>query len=140
MHVLVVDDDAPSVKMIAFLLREEGYTVSTADNGLSALAQGDKEKPDLVILDVIMPGMNGYEVCQEMRSDPILKDVPILFLTAKAKDEDRISGFKAGADDYLSKPFNMEELILRVRAILKRSRGARPGRRPGAPAPPARAS
>jgi DNA-binding response OmpR family regulator len=81
--------------------------------------------PDLVILDVIMPGMDGYTVCKEMRNDPILYDVPILFLTAKIKDEDRINGFRVGADDYLCKPFNVDELILRVRAILRRTKTTR---------------
>jgi DNA-binding response OmpR family regulator len=77
--------------------------------------------PDLVILDVIMPGMDGYTVCREMRNDPLLTNVPVLFLTAKIKDEDRITGFQAGGDDYLCKPFNIEELMLRVQAILRRT-------------------
>jgi two-component system, OmpR family, response regulator RpaA len=81
-----------------------------------------RRRPDLVILDVIMPGMDGYAVCREMRADPLLKDVPVLFLTAKVKDEDKIAGFMAGGDDYLPKPFNIDELILRIRAILRRAR------------------
>ena len=80
-----------------------------------------RRRPDLVILDVIMPGMDGYDVCREMRSDPILNIVPVLFLTAKVKDEDKIAGFMAGADDYLVKPFNIDELILRIRAVLRRA-------------------
>jgi len=80
-----------------------------------------RKPPDLVLLDVVMPGMDGYTVCREMRNDPLLVEVPILFVTAKIKDEDRIAGFRAGADDYLCKPFNVEELILRVEAILRRT-------------------
>ena len=76
----------------------------------------------MVILDVIMPGMDGYAVCREMRSDPLLQEVPVLFLTAKVKDEDKIAGFMAGGDDYLAKPFNIDELILRLKAIMRRAK------------------
>ncbi|NMC54059.1 MAG: response regulator transcription factor [Chloroflexi bacterium] len=124
-NVLIIEDDDIVARTIERLLRGAEFHTYVAGTGVDGLQLARRRVPDLVILDVIMPGMNGYEVCQEMRADPLLKDVPILFLTAKAKDEDRISGFKAGADDYLSKPFNMEELILRVRAILKRARGVR---------------
>jgi len=124
-NILIIEDDDIVARTIERLLRGAEFHTYVAGTGVDGLQLARRRIPDLVILDVIMPGMNGYEVCQEMRADPLLKDVPILFLTAKAKDEDRISGFKAGADDYLSKPFNMEELILRVRAIIKRSRGAK---------------
>jgi DNA-binding response OmpR family regulator len=123
--VLIIEDDDIVARTIERLLRVAEFHTYVAGTGVDGLQIARRRIPDLVILDVNMPGMNGYEVCQEMRSDPLLKDVPILFLTAKAKDEDRISGLKAGADDYLSKPFNMEELILRVRAILKRTRVGR---------------
>jgi DNA-binding response OmpR family regulator len=96
--------------------------VTIANTGVEGLKQDRRNPPDMVILDVIMPGMDGYTVCKEMRADPILSDVPILFLTAKTKDDDKITGFRAGADDYLGKPFNIDELILRIRAILRRSR------------------
>ncbi len=91
------------------------------DNGVEGLKQARRRRPDLVILDVIMPGMDGYAVSREMRRDPLLQDLPILFLTAKVKDEDKIAGFMAGADDYMTKPFNLDELILRIRAILRRA-------------------
>jgi DNA-binding response OmpR family regulator len=118
MHVLVVDDDAPSVKMIAFLLREEGYTVSTADNGLVALSLVEREKPDLVILDVMMPHMDGHEVCRRIRGK---MKIPIIFLSARGETSDRVQGLELGADDYLAKPFEPAELLARVRAVMRRT-------------------
>lgn len=118
MHVLVVDDDAPSVKMIAFLLREEGYTVSTADNGIRALELVEHESPDLVILDVMMPHMDGHEVCRRIRSK---RKVPIIFLSARGETADRVQGLELGADDYLAKPFEPAELLARVKAVLRRT-------------------
>jgi len=118
MHVLVVDDDAPSVKMIAFLLREEGYTVSTADNGVTALELVEKQKPDLVVLDVMMPHMDGHEVCRRIRGK---MKVPIIFLSARGETSDRVHGLELGADDYLAKPFEPAELLARVRAVLRRT-------------------
>jgi len=120
-NILVIEDDAIVARTIERCLRGEEFRVTVANNGVDGLKVARRHVPDLVILDVIMPGMDGYAVCREMRNDPILADVPILFLTAKVKDEDRITGFRAGADDYLCKPFNLDELILRVRAILKRT-------------------
>jgi len=107
-------------------LRSEEYKITIANSGVDGLKTARRSIPDLVILDVIMPGMDGYTVCREMRADPALVNVPVLFLTAKVKDDDRITGFTAGADDYLCKPFNIDELILRVRAILRRTQ-SRPG-------------
>ncbi len=91
------------------------------NSGIEGLKAARRRRPELVILDVIMPGMDGYSVCREMRADPLLKEVPVLFLTAKVKDDDKIAGFMAGGDDYLPKPFNIDELILRIRAILRRA-------------------
>jgi DNA-binding response OmpR family regulator len=93
-----------------------------ANSGVAGLKAAHRKIPDLVILDVIMPGMDGFTVCKEIREDPILKEVPILFLTAKIKPEDAIVGLSLGADDYLRKPFNVDELLLRVRAILRRTK------------------
>ncbi len=118
MHVLVVDDDAPSVKMIAFLLRDAGYTVSTADNGATALELVAEENPDLVILDVMMPHMDGHEVCRRIRSK---LQVPIIFLSARGETSDRVRGLELGADDYLPKPFEPAELLARVKAVLRRT-------------------
>jgi DNA-binding response OmpR family regulator len=119
-NILVVEDDEIVSKTIERVLRGEEFKVSVAKSGVEGLQVARRHVPDLVVLDVIMPGMDGYTVCREMRADPLLAEVPILFLTAKIKDEDKIIGFKAGADDYLGKPFNIDELLLRIRAILRR--------------------
>jgi DNA-binding response OmpR family regulator len=118
MRILVVDDDAPSVKMISFLLREEGYEVVNADNGSAALELVEREPPDLVILDVMMPRMDGFEVCRRIRQK---MDVPIIFLSAKGETADKVSGLQLGADDYLAKPFEPAELLARVKAVLRRA-------------------
>lgn len=120
-NILVIEDDDIVSRTIERCLRRDNYKVSLANSGVEGLQLAHKRIPDLVILDVIMPGMDGYTVCREMRSDPLLINVPILFLTAKAKDEDKIIGFNVGADDYLGKPFNLDELTLRVKAILRRT-------------------
>ncbi len=120
MRVLVVDDDLPSVKMISFLLREEGYDVVTAKNGPEALRLVDEAAPDLVILDVMMPHMDGLEVCQRIRRRT---DLPIIFLSAKGETADRVAGLDLGADDYLPKPFEPAELLARVRAVMRRWEG-----------------
>lgn len=130
--ILVIEDDEIVARTIERSLRGNEFRITTANSGVEGLKIARRSIPDLVILDVIMPGMDGYTVCREMRSDPLLAEVPILFLTAKIKDEDKIAGFNAGADDYLSKPFNIDELILRVRAILRRTK-SRPNRVVGLP-------
>jgi len=121
-QLLVIEDDDIVARTIIRSLRGEEFTVNTAHSGAEGLRLARQARPDLVILDVIMPGMDGYTVCRQMRADPLLVNVPVLFLTAKIKEDDKIAGFRAGADDYLTKPFNIDELILRVRAILKRTR------------------
>jgi len=118
MRILVVDDDRNNLKMLSFLLGEEGYEVVTADNGLTALHLVDSEHPDLVILDVMMPQLDGLEVCRRIRQT---MDVPILILSAKGETTDKVSGLELGADDYLPKPFEPSELLARVKAILRRS-------------------
>ena len=118
--ILVIEDDEIVARTIERSLRNQEFKVTTATSGVEGLRIARSHMPHLVILDVIMPGMDGYTVCREMRADIKLSNVPVLFLTAKIKDEDKITGFKAGGDDYLSKPFNIDELILRVRAILRR--------------------
>ena len=118
MRILVVDDDPPSVKMTAFLLREEGYEVLTASNGRDALLLMEREKPDLVLLDVMMPGLDGFETLREIRSRDA---VPVIFLSAKGETADRVAGLERGADDYLAKPFEPSELLARVKAVLRRT-------------------
>lgn len=119
-NILVVDDEERVALSIERSLRRE-YQIRVANNGGEALKIARREKPDLVILDINMPGMDGLEVCRELRNDPMLKAVPILFLTARDRVDDRIDGLEAGADDYLTKPFDVRELLLRVQAILRRT-------------------
>jgi len=120
-HILIIEDDDLVSRTVERSLSEEQFKISLADNGMDGLKMARKRSPDLVILDVIMPEMDGFEVCRTMRADASLSEIPILFLTAKIKDEDKVNGFLAGADDYLTKPFNIDELTLRVRAILRRT-------------------
>jgi DNA-binding response OmpR family regulator len=120
-NILVIEDDDIVARTIERCLRGKEYYVNVANSGVAGIKAAHRKVPDLVILDVIMPGMDGFTVCKEMREDPILKNVPILFLTAKIKQEDAILGLSLGADDYLRKPFNVDELLLRVNAILRRT-------------------
>lgn len=120
-NILIIEDDDIVARTIERCLRGKEYQVNMANSGVAGLRAAHRKVPDLVILDVIMPGMDGFTVCKEMREDPILKEVPILFLTAKIKPEDAILGLSLGADDYLRKPFNVDELLLRVIAILRRT-------------------
>ncbi len=124
-NILIIEDDEIVAKTIERCLRGSEYRVRQANSGVEGLIAARRELPDLVLLDVIMPGMDGYTVCKEMRSDAMLAEVPILFLTAKTKDEDKIAGLSAGADDYLGKPFNVDELLLRIKAILRRTKQIR---------------
>lgn len=119
--ILVIEDDEIVARTIERCLRGNEFKVRLANSGVEGLQSARRDTPHLVILDVIMPGMDGFAVCREIRNDPVLKLTPILFLTAKTKDEDKINGFIAGADDYLGKPFNVDELLLRIRAILRRT-------------------
>jgi len=121
-NILIIEDDDIVARTIERCLRGKEYHVNMANSGVAGLKAAHRKVPDLVILDVIMPGMDGFTVCKEMREDPILKEVPILFLTAKIKPEDAILGLSLGADDYLRKPFNVDELLLRVSAILRRTK------------------
>lgn len=121
MKILVVDDEELLVKGICFNLQNEGYDILTGSNGLEALEKVKNEHPDLVILDVMMPEMDGLTACSNIRT---FSDVPIILLTAKAEDMDKLMGFDCGADDYLTKPFNILELKARIRALLRRSGSA----------------
>ncbi len=119
--ILLVDDDEVITATLERALKRENFSYLVAHSGAEALQLARRQKPKLVLLDVMMPDMDGYDVCREMRKDKKLSSLPVIFLTAKTTDDDHIIGFKAGGDDYLNKPFNMEELVLRVRAVLKRT-------------------
>lgn len=118
--ILVVDDNEDVAETIERTLGHTGFDTVVAHRGADALEIARERHPDLAILDIMMPGMNGLDVCRHLRSSSELSDIPILFLTARAEIGDKIEGFEAGADDYLTKPFNLIELELRVRALLRR--------------------
>ncbi|MGH7393546.1 MAG: response regulator, partial [Candidatus Rokuibacteriota bacterium] len=118
-RLLVVDDTPNNVKLLADLLRAKGYEVATAASGLEALARVETERPDLVLLDVVMPEMSGYEVCRRIRATPATTALPVVMVTALDPGEERIKGIEAGADDFLSKPINQAELLARVRSLLR---------------------
>ena len=120
-NILIIEDDTIVARTIERCLRSNEYRLQVANTGVAGLRAARRKIPDLVLLDVMMPGMDGYTVCKEMREDAFLKEVPIIFLTARGKIEDRIIGLSVGADDYLPKPFNLDELLLRVKAILRRT-------------------
>ena len=123
-RVLVVEDEPDIAALIAYQLTREGFRVETAGDGAEALRAIGREIPDLVVLDRMLPGISGDEVLQQLRSEPSTANIPVLVLTAKREQEDRIDGLELGADDYLTKPFSPRELVLRARAILRRVREA----------------
>lgn len=118
--ILLVDDDQDILEFIGYNIKKEGFEVATASNGKDAIEVAKKFKPDLIILDVMMPEMDGMETCHQMRNMPMLKDTLIVFLTARGEDYSQIAGFDAGADDYITKPVKPRVLISKVRAILRR--------------------
>lgn len=119
--ILVVDDDIDVAETIKRSLSNRGYAVDVVYNGVEALEAVEERHPHLIILDVIMPHMDGIEVCRRLRQNPQTAPIPIIFLTAMGRLTDKLEGFKAGADDYITKPFNLRELEMRVQAVLRRS-------------------
>ncbi|MBE2268840.1 MAG: response regulator [Anaerolinea sp.] len=124
--ILVVDDDIDSLKLIGLMLQRNGYEVIAASAGNQALTKAANERPDLIILDIMMPDMNGYEVTRRLRKNPDTQRIPIIMFTAKTLIDDKVAGFEAGADDYLTKPTHPAELASRVKAILARSAAQKP--------------
>ena len=118
MKILLVDDEASIERLVSRMITDAGYEFAYAENGFDALAAIEREKPDLVIMDVMMPKMDGVQVLQRLREEGVR--TPVMMLTARSGKDDRITGFNAGADDYLPKPFEPDELICRVRAMLRR--------------------
>ena len=120
-RILVVEDERDISALVAYHLTKEGYRVRTAEGGLEAIESAEGERPDLIVLDLMLPGLSGYEVLSELRRRSGLADVPVIVLTARRDEQDRVRGFELGADDYLTKPFSPRELVLRVGAVLRRT-------------------
>lgn len=121
LKLLVVDDEPDIVELVTYNLRKEGFDVSSAFDGEEALARIRKEKFDFVILDLMLPGVQGMEICRIMRSDPRMKNIPIIMLTAKGEELDKILGLEMGADDYMTKPFSPRELLARIKTVMRRT-------------------
>jgi pilus assembly protein CpaE len=119
--ILIVDDDLDTLKLVGLMLQKQGYQIVAATNGSQGIAHAEAENPDLVLLDVMMPEMDGFEVAKRLRANSFTADIPILMFTAKTQLDDKVSGFESGADDYLTKPTHPTELIAHVKALLARS-------------------
>ena len=107
--ILIIDDDVDTLKLVGLMLQKQSYQIVAANNGLQGLEQAENENPDLILLDVMMPGMDGYEVAKRLRANPLTANTPILMFTAKTQLDDKVTGFEAGADDYLTKPTHPSE-------------------------------
>lgn len=125
-NVLVVDDEADLVELVSYNLKKEGFAVDSASDGEEALLRIRKKKYDLLMLDLMLPGLQGMEICRILRNDPKTSGLPIIMLTAKGEEVDKVLGLEMGADDYMTKPFSPRELVARVKAVLRRSPGERP--------------
>jgi DNA-binding response OmpR family regulator/CO dehydrogenase nickel-insertion accessory protein CooC1 len=119
--ILIIDDDVDTLKLVGMMLQKQGYQIFAATNGEQGLAQAEAENPDLIILDIMMPEMDGYEVAKRLRANSLTANTPILMFTAKTQLDDKVTGFEAGADDYLTKPTHPTELSAHVKALLARS-------------------
>ena len=120
MRILAVDDEPRVLMMLRRRLETAGYLVSTAQEGVDALRKAHEEKPDLIVLDLLMPGMSGYEVCARLKSDAQCRDIPVLVLTARSQEQDEAEGKQAGADAYMTKPYDGDQLLARVNELLGR--------------------
>ncbi len=123
-RILVVDDERDILELIKFNLEREGFEVHTVDSGEAALAQASRIDPDVMVLDLMLPGVDGTEVCRRIRSSSLTAQIPIIMLTARAEDADIVRGLETGADDYITKPFSPKVLVARIRAALRRGSGA----------------
>jgi len=120
--ILIVEDDRDIAEMVAYNLTEEGYEAISAFDGRNAVEMARRNRPDLIILDLMLPGLDGFEICKILRSERRTANVPIIILSAKSRETDKVLGLELGADDYVTKPFSPRELIARIRAVLRRGR------------------
>src|SRR4030043_1895956 len=127
--ILIVDDDLDTLRLVGLMLQHQGYRIIAPSRVIQAIALSQGDKPDMVLLDIMMPDMDGYEVARKMRSDPATSSIPIIMFTAKTQVDDKVEGFEAGADDYLTKPTQPRELFAHVKAVLAR------GKKPPTPVP-----
>ncbi|HUL22136.1 MAG TPA: response regulator transcription factor [Thermodesulfobacteriota bacterium] len=118
--ILMIEDEKDIVDLVEYHLKQSGFSVTSALDGSTGLERARKKRPDLIILDLMLPEMDGKDICRSLKSNPLTQSIPILMLTAKAEETDRLIGFELGADDYVTKPFSPKELVLRVKAILRR--------------------
>jgi two-component system phosphate regulon response regulator PhoB len=123
-RILVVEDETDLAELVAFNLKQAGHSVVTAADGQTALAELRRQRADLIVLDVMLPDISGVEVCRRLRRDAATSQIPVIMVTAKGEEVDRVVGFEVGADDYVVKPFSPRELVLRVEAILRRAQPA----------------
>ena len=119
-HIFVVEDEKPILTLLTYNLQKEGYKVSSSSNGEEALSNIKEKKPDLVLLDWMLPDLSGIKICQYLKQDEKVKNIPIIMLTAKGEEEDKVKGLNTGAEDYMTKPFSFPELLARIKSLLKR--------------------
>ena len=119
--ILVIEDEEPISQLLAYNLSKEGFTVATSSDGDEAMIAVDESRPDLVLMDWMLPNVSGIELCRQLRSRSETRDIPVIMLTARGEEEDRVRGLDVGADDYVTKPFSMSELVARMRAVLRRT-------------------
>src|SRR5271157_3435389 len=129
-RVLVIEDDKDIVELVRYNLEKDGYQVASSADGSTGLSQIRKSPPDLLILDLMLPKLSGLDICKEVRRDVSLNRLPILILTAKGEEADRVVGLELGADDYVTKPFSPRELVARVKALLRRTEPGTPSEKP----------
>jgi len=125
-EILIIEDDRDIVEMVEYNLQEEGYETIAALDGQKGIEKALREKPDIIILDIMLPVMDGFEVCRTLKHDSRTAEIPVIILSAKSQETDKVVGLELGADDYMTKPFSPRELVARIRAILRRGRAERP--------------
>jgi two-component system alkaline phosphatase synthesis response regulator PhoP len=129
-RVLVVEDEPDVAELIRFNLTKEGWDVTAAANGTDALRRARESRPDIILLDIMVPQLNGWEICRRLKQDPETAQIPVIMVTGRVEEGDKVLGFELGADDYVTKPFSPRELIARIRAVMRRGRAETAGRKP----------
>jgi two-component system alkaline phosphatase synthesis response regulator PhoP len=119
--ILIVDDEVDALTALKVALESDGYNVIEALDGFEGISKAKSETPDVILLDIMMPGMDGFEVCRRLKSDPQLSSIPVIMLTAKGEVDDKVEGLEMGADDYVTKPFNLKELKARIKSVIRRN-------------------